>query len=377
MNRKKKIAILTQQLGFNYGGIIQNYALQKVLSDFGYFPITINRTLDNPYSKIKIALSKYKTLFHRFILNKKIVTYLDYKRISRNNINFIKQHIKLSPELTSTNDLRNYFHKKQFDSVVVGSDQVWRPCYSPDIFNFYLDFLAGDTSIKKIAYAASFGTSDWEYSGEQEKYCSELIQNFNAISVREESGINLCERFLKRKDARLVLDPTLLLSPNDYDKVINRSKENLGLFTYILDKSLNNDAFIQNCANILQLKVHQNQAQLSSNEIDLDKISQYIIPPIEGWLQGFRDAEFVITDSFHGTVFSIINKKPFFVLVNKERGAARFESLLLQLGLEDRMIYNVENFNKEQLSQTIDYAPIENKLNNLREESLQFIKKHL
>ena len=377
MNRKKKIAILTQQLGHNYGGIIQNFALQNVLKSLDYAPMTINRVPDNPHSKLKITISRYKSLFYRYILNRKNVTYLDYRKISFNNTQFIKRNLKLSPELSSTHSIEKYFSKENFDAVVVGSDQVWRPSYSPDIFNFYLDFLKDNTQVKKTAYAASFGTSAWEYSEAQEQQCRDLIQQFDAVSVREKSGIQLCENFLKRKDVQLVLDPTLLLTSADYDGVISRGKENFGLFTYILDKSQSNKDFIQKCATFLDLKIHQNQAIETGGNIDLERISQYIIPPIEGWLQGFRDSEFIITDSFHGTVFSIINKKPFCVLVNKERGAARFESLLSQLGIENRMIYDIEDFDYQRLSDAIDYVEVEKKLENLREESLDFLKKYL
>lgn len=92
---KHKIAIMTQSLGFNYGGIIQNYALQKVLSNLGYSIITVDRDEENPHSKLKILASRYKSLFNRYILNKSIPTYLDYRKISSHNRNFLKKKYKI------------------------------------------------------------------------------------------------------------------------------------------------------------------------------------------------------------------------------------------------------------------------------------------
>lgn len=371
------IAIMTQQLGFNYGGIIQNYALGKVLTDMGHKVITINRGEENPHSKYRIKFSRYKSVVLRFVFNRRTPIYLDYRRISRRNLTFIKQNINLSPLLYTTSLLAEYFSKKKIDAVVVGSDQVWRPAYSPNILNFFLDFLLGQTNLKKISYAASFGTDKWEYSAEQTEICKELIQQFNGVSVRENSGVSLCKKYLNRIDAIHVLDPTLLLTAEDYSQLIGRAKKDIGLYTYVLDESVENLMFIEKCATSLKLHVERNQAKLPPDNIDLDKLQDYVIPPMEGWLQGFRDAEFIITDSFHGTVFSIINKKPFFVLVNRSRGAARFESILNQLGLEDRLIYDLESFDFSNLKNEINYQTVYAKLDGLKQESLLFLKMHL
>lgn len=373
---KNKIAILTQPLGHNYGGIIQNYALQKVLLDIGYQTITINRRDENSHSKIKILASRYKTLFFRHVLQLENPTYWDYKRVFAHNQKFFREHINLSPKLESSSALANYFTKENFNAVVVGSDQVWRPKYSPNIFNFYLDFLEKNSSLKKVTYAASFGTEQWEYSEEQTRQCSRLIQQFDGVSVREDSGIKLCSKYLNRKDAVLVLDPTLLLNADDYSQLINKPKEEIGLFNYVLDDTEKKLLFIKGCAKKLSLKLHQNQAKLKPYNIKIDKLNDYIIPPIEGWLQGFRDADFVITDSFHGTLFSILNQKTFLVLVNKQRGASRFESILKQLGLEDRLIYDVQDFDESKLKSKIDYGLVNSKLDALKNESLNFLKSY-
>src|SRR5690606_17689268 len=152
---KKKIAILTQPLGHNYGGIIQNYALQKVLKELGQQPITINRVGNKHKSKTRFILSIAKRYIYRYILGKNILLKNERLEISKNNIIFINKNINRSPLIDSNKKLSDYFSKNNFNAVIVGSDQTWRPKYSPDIYNFYLDFLEDNPTIKKLAYASS------------------------------------------------------------------------------------------------------------------------------------------------------------------------------------------------------------------------------
>jgi hypothetical protein len=375
--KKLNIAILTQPLKNNYGGIIQNYALQKVLSKMGHQTVTINRKSGDSRPKIKILVSLFKALFLKYILEQKKPTHLDYNKIAAHNYIFLSKYINLSPVIESTSILAEYFNTENFNAVVVGSDQVWRPVYSPNIFNYFLDFLQNRPSIKKVAYAASFGTEEWEYTTEQSNVCSKLIQQFDGVAVREVSGIKLCSENLNRNDAVSVLDPTLLLNAEDYSFLIGQPKKKIGLFTYVLDVSVEKNKFISNCSVDLNLEIHTNQAKYKITSSEGKKMEDYVIPPIEGWLQGFRDAEFVITDSFHGTVFSILNQKPFFAIINKGRGASRFESLLSQLGLGDRLIYDVNNVDISQVNKSIDYLKVNQKLELMRKESFYFLKNNL
>lgn len=367
---QKKIAILTQPLGSNYGGIIQNYALQKVLNDNGYIPETINRTagkVASNFLSFKIELAyKFKN-----IEGIPLDSVYTKRKVLQHTFSFMKKYIKMTKVLDTNAKLEEYFKNNMYDVYIVGSDQTWRPKYSPNIYTYYLDFLK-DNKAKRVAYASSFGTDEWEYTPEQQQVCIALAQQFDAISVREDSGIDLCNNYLNAK-AYLVVDPTLLLSAEDYSIIINSPKVNKGLFTYVLDKASSKEHFIKKCSEKLQLSVTNNQAKYSLYSNESKKIVDYILPPLEGWLQGFRDAEFVITDSFHGMVFSIINQKPFFALVNKERGASRFTSLLGQLGLLDRLIYDVNEFDYNLLQQEIDYTKVYEKLNPLKQKSLNYL----
>lgn len=374
---KKQIAILTQPLGENYGGIIQNYALQQFLIKQGFEVMTINRVADHPHSRLKILASKFKSTVKRRLLRLRDPKLLSYETVTKNNQRFMRDYMAVSPVIDSTPSIIRYFSTKRFDLVIVGSDQVWRPRYSQNIFNFYLDFLENDAQIKKIAYAASFGTDEWEYTKDDEVRCSELLQLFDGISVRENSGVLLCEKFLNRDDAVNVIDPTLLLEPADYNILIKDLPKKQGLFTYILDRSAESTAFVNSCSKTLNLEIFTNQLKYKTDFYGSTVKADYIIPPITGWLQGFRDADFILTDSFHGSIFSILNRKLFFAVVNKGRGASRFESIFKQLGLQDRLIYDVNSFDLVNLNKKIDYETVYSKLAKLKDESVKFLKHYL
>ena len=231
----------------------------------------------------------------------------------------------------------------EFDAIIVGSDQVWRPKYYGKIENAYLAFAKG-WHIKRIAYAASFGTDDWEYTPEQTKTCGELLRMFDAVSVREASGAQLCKEHFG-VEAQHVLDPTMLLDKEDYIHLIEAAGTPMSkgtLLNYILDDSPEKRALIEWVAKEKNLVPFRVNSRVEDRKAPLEERIQ---PPVEQWLRGFYDAEFIVTDSFHACVFSILFGKPFVVVGNKERGMARFESLLRMFRLEDRLIGNVEEYN--------------------------------
>lgn len=375
---KKKIAILTQPLGLNYGGIIQNYALQKVLCDMNYEVVTVNRTYNNTLTSIQQQWLDFKiTIHHSLYRTQKLPeTNGNRERIKRYTNQFIRRNISITKTLDTNEKIARFGEENHFHAYVIGSDQTWRPRYSPNIYNFYLDFLASDTECRRVAYASSFGTDDWEYTPQQTEKCLALIQRFDAVSVREDSGVALCETYLQSKP-QLVLDPTLLLTEQDYNTLLSNVPERKGLFSYVLDQHNDKQDIIRYCQNALGLPEFKNQALKSIHNSDSKNIEEYIMPPLEGWLSGFRDADFVVTDSFHGTVFSIIYSKPFIAIANTQRGASRFTSLLKQLGLESRLIFSQEELTDDLLHSSIDYETVHDRLNALKSQSIHFLKTSL
>lgn len=372
--KKRKIGILTQPLMTNYGGLLQNYALQKVLKDMGHDVETIRskwKTPDSFLDKSKfvcrqlvvfILKSLTRGKFSRYYLSKK-----EKETISKHTDRFIHDNINTTSISYNRIDTKTADTFK-YDAYIVGSDQVWRPCYSPFLSNFFLDFLSVDHPSKKIAYAASFGVDEWEFTPGLTEIAKQNISKFDLVTVREYSGINLCKTYLSA-NAEHVLDPTLLLRKEDYIHLICESdaKASEGnLMTYVLDQSPEKQQIIDAVAAKLGLKAFK----VMPNKVFGCKhkpvnIKDYVYPSVEQWIRGFLDAKFVVTDSFHGTVFSIIFNKPFIAIGNKGRGLSRFTSLLRLFNLENRLIYTIEELDNA-LMCSIDYSLVNSILEEKR-----------
>jgi len=370
---KKKIAILTQPLGGNYGGLIQNYALQTLLKEMDFDPITINRT-GKTYSSFREKLGIIKNETFNKLKGSYIYNYSSKEKeyINQHLIKFVSNNIDITKSITDTQSLRNEFDKQSFYAVIIGSDQTWRPKYSPNIYNYFLDFLNNDDQdLRRIAYASSFGTDEWEFTDEEHKVCKELIKNFDAVSVREDSAVNICKNKFDF-DAVHVLDPTLLIDKKYYLSLFKNLEieSKSGIFNYQLDNNESKYKFVDHLSKKMNLKVFNINGGTT-------KIKNVIKPSVENWLKSFYDADFVVTDSFHGTIFSIIFNKPFYAIQNKERGSSRFLSLLQLFDLEDRLVTDVTSFNLENFNKEIDYEIVNKKLSLLRMESISFLKTNL
>ena len=375
-----KIAILTQPLKTNYGGLLQAYALQKVLKDLGHEVFTVDIGIKHTFYKdfgstIWRIVRKY--IFHQ----KNIKNILpnrpsksEYKIISQHTQKFIKNNIQTTEKLESIKKI-SILKKYNFEAFIVGSDQVWRPCYSSRITAFYLDFLGNDKTIKRIAYAASFGVDNWEYDEDLSKKCKGLAKKFNTISVRENSGVKLCKKYLD-VNATHVLDPTMLLNQEDYISLINKDNTNKSntLMVYVLDKSEEKEYMVQKISKLLNLSINTIMPIKKYSKKSRKNINDCIFPPVSNWLKGFIDAKYVITDSFHGTVFSIIFNKPFIAIANKDRGIARFSSLLKLFGLESRLIFSINELTDSLITNHINYDVVNKSKEKIQKTSMAFLK---
>jgi len=333
-NGKKDGVIITITGNFNYGNIIQRYALKTFLKKNGY-----------NFDAVKLQQE---------------VSDGD-RSVYGNMIDFVDHYI--GGEDFDLNKMLGY------KNYIVGSDQIWRNWFGDDwnaFSPYFLDFL-GNRKTNRISYAASFGVDNLSDAGIDDskiKLIRPLINKFNAISVREKSGLKLVDELSGRRlKSNVVVDPTLLLTADDYSVLINNSEmkdhTTPKVFYYILDNEPRKDNIIKSIA-----KSYDNNYAT----IDLRR-------GIEQWLKGFRDAEFVATDSFHGAVFSIINNKDFVVFANHERGLSRMESLLDSLGINsDRLIFTngVKEIDVSNLSK-INWNEVNNKLDNLKKNSGEWL----
>lgn len=368
-----KVGILTLPLHTNYGGILQAYALQTVLERMGHEVCLIEKhqqPLRLPYWKVPFSYSKR---ILKNLTGYKFPILYEQKRnreipIERQNTNkFINRYIKR----IFVDEFAN-IKETDFDAIIVGSDQIWRPMYFPQIENAYLDFVHS-RNIIRIAYAASFGTGEWEYTQEQTEHCKELIKKFNAISVRENSGVSLCHKYLG-VNAEYVLDPTMLL-PKEYYirlfKKVNTPKSKGNLLGYILDETPEKTSLISKVAKKKGLVPFRVNSKVGDIVAPLEERIQ---PSVEQWLRGFYDAEFVITDSFHACVFSILFNKPFLVVGNAERGLSRFTSLLEMFELQQRIL---PGFFEDMNFYEIDWNPVNSALKGMISSSMIFLRNNL
>lgn len=385
----RKIALLTLPLLSNYGGILQCYALQAVLERMGGEVTLLNRRRVAPRLTFLLfvlrCVSMLKCVFRRHVLGQKewhvqkpwTENYVPYRAQEglwgnpRFLQAFVREHIHQTKPLYSSLELEQAAEEGQFDSFVVGSDQVWREQYAPEITDYFLGFLPDSDRRPKVAYAASFGLERVGISDEKLERCRQLAQRFTAVSVREQSAVRLAKDALA-VDARCVLDPTLLLPAEDY-QFADRSmgKDWAGVITYILDGSEAKSQVASDVSNTFSLPLKALSISPQSEDVFLADML-----PVEEWLRAFAQADFVVTDSFHGCIFSIIHRKTFIVIANGVRGIDRINSLLGYFGLQDRLVFSMEDYRQKRsaLLAPIDFAPVAEKLAQAQETSLAFLK---
>jgi len=374
-----KIAIMTQPLGPNYGGIMQAWALQQILKDAGHEPVTLDRRPNAKSALYYVARLGYRAL-QKSLGRRRAPIFVErhIPYILKNTKEFIGNNIIVSDTLDSNRKLKDHFERENYDAVIVGSDQTWRPSYSPNIGNYFLDFIRS-RNIKRIAYASSFGVDDWEFSRNETLKFARLLRCFDAISVRESSGVLLCEKYFGVQAKQLV-DPTLLLERERYECLFKKDAHPArnGVYTYILDSAVWKNKVVDSVASQLDKPLYSSQAIATINNLGACNLDDCVLPDVERWLEGFYTADFVVTDSFHGTVFSIIFRKPFISLINYERGGDRFISLLSVLGLNDRLIRPCDDCNIiKVVASDIDFNLVDAKLGVLKSEAISFLKTHL
>ena len=375
-----RIGILTLPFHTNYGGLLQAFALKNILSEWGYEVYFITTSQEITLPRHKLFIRYLFRFFKKYILRKKRVDifwekhhneYIKEQQIyAKYTYQFVQKHLP-------TRFYQSFADIKEvdFDAIIVGSDQIWRKKYVPEIETSFLNFAKG-WNIRRLSYAPSFGTDQWEYTDTETSNCRYLLKSFDYVSVREKEGTNLCHKHLDR-DAEWVLDPTFLLNKNYYiDKVrleqIPKSKGNL--LCYIIDMDEEKQKVIDYLAKekgLIPFTVNSRAEDTSDKHFSIeDKIQ----PPVEEWLRGFYDADFVVTDSFHACAFSIIFGKQFIVYGNESRGLSRFLSILQYFGLDNRIITNSKNLI---LPNDYDVNLVYNKLSKQQEKSILFLKSSL
>ena len=356
-----KIGIITYHCSNNYGAQLQAYATCHFLQKMGHEAEVIDCNTIGVGPIFMWSLESPRAIFGS-IRNNFLSLVSERKRYRLFN-EFSRNMIGLSKPCYTKVELDKAC--KNYDYIITGSDQVWHPMICEGNTRFFLDLPIPDN--RKIAYAPSFGVS--EYSKEEVDEYMPLISKIGHLSVREESGRRMIKKYTGR-DAKIVVDPTMLLTRADWDKILIPAKYQKYLFYFtILDEPNGTDELVRKIAQEKGLEI----VRIGTVR---DIMKRGFINARANGPQQFlglvRDADFVVTTSFHGTVFSILYEKQFLCVLNNNDRNSRMETLLSGLGLDSRMIRNIHNSKISKVS-IINYQDVNARLAELREESMQFL----
>lgn len=352
----EKVLISTlYPLGKNYGGMLQAFALQQVLKTMGFEVQTINSSLQN--NKARFLASRVRFQLKKLLKKDPGVFPLSDEQtrsVYRKTLTFVSRHID-TVDLFEMSKKQRVRYLEQCKAIVVGSDQVWRGGYA-HIPTQLLDY-AKNLRLLKISYAASFGADSLiRYSSRLKSRAKELASHFDAISVREKSGIQICRNEWD-VEAQFHIDPTLLLDATVYLDLLKdsgievSSHDGGGLVSYILDESDDKRATVTELANRMNLSFDEIlTVRPEGGKEWMKDPNKFVVRSVEEWLKKFIEADFIVTDSFHGTVFAILFQKPFVTIGNPARGLARFDTLLYVFGLENRLMKVGESIDSLDLS---------------------------
>lgn len=327
----------------NFGALMVAYSMEQIVLQMGFSPLTVNLKFPGKENPQFAA--------------------------------FKKQHLHLSKRYNTRylyfyNSLRSL--NKKCDIFVVGSDQVWRNWWGNQAFfeKFFLDF--ADEKKNLIAYGASFGISKFQWDAVVQSRLKCLLSSFSAVSVRELDGIKICKNIFNLY-AQVVLDPTLLLTKEQYEDLIEESDK------VRVDKDYVFSMIFPEENNTAQLYVKLQEFAIKNGWTIKDCFNQENpIRTISEWLYTLSHSKFNIVDSYHGLIFSIIFQKEFICLINNEGGASRFTSILKLLGIDGRLFHNVNEVPWDKILNTaIDYESVNKRLEALSSKSRVFLQNAL
>ena len=360
----KKIGIITFHNAHNHGAMLQVYALQKILSKKYDVEIInfLNPLIEKSYKTIQISHNNFSS-FIKSICSSSIYFFQTKKR-RKNFINFSNKYLKISKTYNSELELKN--NPPQKDIYITGSDQVWNYTLTNGLSDIYtLNF--GNKYTKRISYAASIGVS--ELPKNLKEIYGKKLSIIDNISVREMQAQKVLSELIE-KEIFVVLDPTLLLTRNEWEKLISNmpAEKQKYIFVYGIGKQ----SKLYDIVNYISKNTGIKIIPFNKTNGKYKNIYKkgYSYGPIE-FLNIIKNAEYTIVRSFHGMVFSILFHKKFFVIPD-ETTNSRMYDLLNKLGLEDRIINDIDDI--KDINREIDYGLVDKIIKKEREKSLNFLK---
>lgn len=359
-----QIGILTFHNSDNYGAVLQTTALYKKVKEINSKVEVIDYICPNKIKGYRtLDIGKHKSI------KGNIYSFLQYpfKKYKRNLFNNeINKMYTLSKNKYFNNKQISRDYKK-WDKVICGSDQIWNPNNTKFDTTYLLDFIKEDN--RKISYAASFGISniDDKY---KHKY-TELLNKIENLSVREVRGKEIVKE-LTNRESEVVLDPTLLLNKEEW---VEFSQPMPQKEKYVLLYTLHNTKEIREQAELISKKLGCKVVKIARGTFDFISKHKAVVPTPQQYVDLINNAACVVTDSFHGTIFSVNLNIPFYTLLKStNKSNSRITNILDIVGLSDRVIY--DRAKEVQLS-NINYLEVNKKLDNEVKKSLRFLENAL
>lgn len=359
MDNSKRICTITHHTVPNYGAVLQTYALQKAILNLGVESEVLNYDSERVKNTYPISIKEVKNI-------KQLVKYIAYpaeKKRKRKINEFVKKHVKVSDKVYKRNEL--YLSNDIYDLFITGSDQVWNLNIHKGDTSYMLDFV--NDSSKKGSYAASFGYGDIPEQFKEDTIS--LLKSFNYYNLRERQGQDILKKYLN-KESNLVLDPTLLLTKEDYKPIIDKVHSiKKYVLIYNITKSESLVEFAKKLANEKGLEV----IAINSGYKRVSNCKNILDAAPEEFLGYFMNAEYIVTSSFHGMAFSVIFNKEFFYELNKKgkNNNSRLENMAELFGVKNREIITGNEYNT---IGEIDYIKVNNIVKNERNKSLGILK---
>ena len=362
-----KIALITIHWANSYGGMLQAIASQKILSDYGEVKVIDYKT---PHLKKSMQLIRIGYMPRDFLrMGKDLFRLLPRYRLLNKFKKFIWRNLNLTQQCVSHHDLGKL--EEHYDLFVCGSDQIWNPNIVDEFDNAY--FLGFIHDKKKISYASSSGS--YQFSENEEAVLVGYLTSFSNISVREKNTAQYISNLLEKRKITTVLDPTLMLNKAEWLELLKlkvKKKNKLYVFVYTLKKDQFVRDVVEKVSNYLDLEVIV---------IDQDTFLGYPSDlhirdaDPEEYLELIAGASFVITNSFHGTAFSVNFGIPF-ISIKPETGLNRIQDFLESVGLQGRLILDKNNLN-DIISSPVDFKGSNIKLEKLRASTRAYLNNSL
>lgn len=359
------IKVITRHGPSNYGSLLQSIATMKLIEKLGHKCTIIDyeRRDERGLKSILASIHKKREWNHNFL---KKIAYIAIRYPIEMNAQckfdkMRKKHLNMTARYSSSFALKGL----KADIFMTGSDQVWGPL-STQMYDeaYFLHFAGSET--KKIAYSASFGRTDFN-DDIVSKY-KKMLSNYNAIAVRENSAVELLNQW-SIPCAGQVLDPTLMITPEEWSKFIKEDIKG----KYILVYQLHNNPLLNDYAKKLAKYTELPLLRISPSFHQIRRGGKLVyLPDLGEFLSYIKNCTYLITDSFHGTAFALTFNKQFLEILPNNKTSSRNQSILQLTGLENRVIIDFNDFSK--VNEIIEYNKVNTVLNRERQKSLDILK---